>query len=66
MQVAHSVVRMFHLAVCQALPLGDMNSVITDQLMYASTLDLQAVKSYVDCLNMDTSIKFWSVVRMNE
>ena len=59
LQTPREVVRMFHLAVCQALPVGEMSSIITDQMRYASTIDTITIRSYEDCLQMDTTIRFW-------
>ena len=63
MQVPHGVVRQFYLAICQALPVGDMVNIISDQLRFGSTIGSTAVNSYVDCLKMvnNDDIVFWCV-----
>ena len=60
-QTAYGVVRQFNLAVCQALPVGDMLNQVTDSLRYGSSINATAVNSYVDCLHMvnDNNIVFW-------
>ena len=51
-QNAYAVVLQFYLAVCQSLPVGNMLSVITDQLRYGSNIPSKIVVSYLDCLHM--------------
>ena len=58
------MVRQFYLAVCLALPVGDMLKLtVFDNLKYGSTISTTVVNSYIDCLHMvnDSRIAFWCV-----
>jgi hypothetical protein len=54
---AHGAVLQYYLSMCQALPVGTMLSIITDQMLSNGA---QAAKPYVDCLEMvnDSAIVF--------
>ena len=61
MQTAYQIVLQYYLAICKALPAGDMLSVVTDSLRYSSSINSTVVNYYVECLNMvnNNNIKFW-------